>query len=167
MKKILLSIALALFGYGAQAQWLYYVTNLTTGNTGSTNGVITTNRWYISEITASTGAGGATALYLYDSDNGRFTNYVGAYTNVIATNMFVTNIMTSSTGIGVTNIDSGIYYTNVAVAAALTVSPRIFTISLPASTTTTRAVDLVTVHGLAFTNTLTNITITIKYRSWN
>lgn len=167
MEKMLLSLALVFLTFATQAQWLYWSTNLTSGSTGSTNGVITTNRWYVTEITATTGSGGGTTFKLFDSDNGRFTNYVGAYMQIVNTNMSVTNTWTNTTGLIMTNIDTGIYRHTNLVAAALTVSPVVFTEALPASATVTRAVDLVTVRGLAFTNSTTNVSIVIKYRPWN
>lgn len=161
-KKLLIGAALiVLTSVTAQAQ--YWYTN--TSTVGASNALVTSSRWVISEISTTTGSGAVTVNF-YDSNSTNATNVVSAYVSTTWEAYTNTTIFTNNQALIITNQDVGIRYYNVTNALVTNTLPVIYSISLPANSTATKAVDLVTVRGLSFYAN-TNVNLNIKYRPWS
>lgn len=133
--------------------------------TNNATNVLSTARWNISEIKVTTGASPNTNALVNFYDNNvadiTFTNAAWTSRTTVSTNL--TNIVTSSTGILITNIYPGQVTTTITNAASTNALPIISAFSVNQNSVETRSTSIATVKGLVATCNTTNVVVTITY----
>lgn len=162
MKKFLLSLAIAILAFSAQAQSSTYSANLSAGTTLAFSYPV-----HISSITVSGTSAGATTVTLYDNSAASTTYTNAAYTSVNRYSTNITSVITNTAGNLQTNTYTGYVTTTTTTAAATNTFPVVAAFTAGASLVNgPNTVDFNTLRGLVLSAS-TNATIEITYRRLN
>lgn len=158
MKKLFLSLLVALGAFGAQAQSTYSA-SLSAGTS-----LCLAFPVQISSITVAGTSAGATTVTLYDNSAASLTYTNAAYTSAITYATNITSIITNSAGNLQTNTFSGYYTTTATTAANTNTLPALGVYSAAASSVSgPYTVNFNTVRGLVVSAS-TNAVVTVNYR---